>query len=66
MKEKDTAGVFTVSSTSVYYTERKLKNKKRGRPGNETMIATCFRFLINLFTNFSARACNMFTHLKLR
>ena len=23
------------SSASVYYTERKLKNKKRGRPGNE-------------------------------
>ena len=26
---------FAVSSASVYYTERKLKNKKRGRPGNE-------------------------------
>ena len=24
-----------ISSASVYYTERKLKNKKRGRPGNE-------------------------------
>ena len=27
--------VFLRSSTSVYYTERKPKNKKRGRPGNE-------------------------------
>ena len=26
---------FSRSSTSVYYTERKPKNKKRGRPGNE-------------------------------
>ena len=27
--------IFLRSSVSVYYTERKLKNKKRGRPGNE-------------------------------
>ena len=27
---------FSRSSASVYYTERKPKNKKRGRPGNET------------------------------
>ena len=26
---------FSRSSASVYYTERKPKNKKRGRPGNE-------------------------------
>ena len=26
---------FSCSSASVYYTERKSKNKKRGRPGNE-------------------------------
>jgi len=26
---------FLRSSASVYYTERKPKNKKRGRPGNE-------------------------------
>ena len=26
---------FSHSSASVYYTERKPKNKKRGRPGNE-------------------------------
>ena len=25
------------SNTSVYYTERKLRNKKRGRPGNEAI-----------------------------
>jgi len=29
---------FSRSSTSVYYTERKPKNKKRGRPGNEDML----------------------------
>jgi len=28
---------FSRSSTSVYYTERKPKNKKRGRPGNKAM-----------------------------
>ena len=27
--------IFLCSSTSVYYTEWKLKNKKRGRPGNK-------------------------------
>ena len=37
---------FTVSSTSMYYTERKPKNKKRGRPGKEanatlTMAKVC-------------------------
>jgi len=30
---------FLRSSASVYYTERKLKNKKRGRPGNEAIAA---------------------------
>ena len=33
--------VFAASSTSVYYPERKVKNKKRGRPGNEA-ISTPF------------------------
>ena len=28
---------FSRSSASVYYTERKPKNKKRGRPGNEAI-----------------------------
>ena len=37
---------FTVSSTSMYYTERKPKNKKRGRSGKEanatlTMAKVC-------------------------
>ena len=29
---------FSRSSTSVYYTERKLKNKIQGRPGNEAIF----------------------------
>ena len=29
---------FSRSSASVYYTERKPKNKKRGRPGNEATV----------------------------
>ena len=29
---------FSRSSASVYYTERKPKNKKRGRPGNEARV----------------------------
>ena len=30
---------FSRSSASVYYIERKPKNKKRGRPGNEARLA---------------------------
>ena len=35
MNETRPSPLFAVSSASVYYTERKPKNKKRGRPGNE-------------------------------
>jgi len=35
MNEIRPSPFFAVSSTSVYYTERKPKNKKRGRPGKE-------------------------------
>ena len=47
---------FSRSSASVYYTERKLKNKKRGRPGNEAkwypgwqliFLQTCLREVLN-------------------
>jgi len=33
---------FSRSSASVYYTERKPKNKKRGRPGNEARSPVLF------------------------
>ena len=34
---------FSLSSASVYYTERKLKNIKWGRPGNEAnWVYNCF------------------------
>ena len=42
----DTSGL--ASSASVYYTERKLKNKKRERPGNEAtsgLVRALFRVL---------------------
>ena len=34
---------FSRSSASVYYTERKPKNKKRGRPGNEATIVQVYQ-----------------------
>ena len=34
--------VFHCSFAFVYYTERKLKNKKQGRPGNEAMQTPSF------------------------
>ena len=39
---------FLCSSTSVYYTECKLKKKKRRRPGNEAIVLT-HSFLTQFF-----------------
>ena len=44
----------TGSSASVYYTERKPKNKKRGRPGNEATLYLHLTFLLLL------NCCNTF------
>ena len=42
---------FSRSSASVYYTERKPKNKKRGRPGNEANIMPWFTVQIPLLNS---------------
>ena len=34
--------LLSVSVMSVYYTERKPKNKKQGRPGNDASLGVCF------------------------
>ena len=44
--------LFSHSSASVYYTERKLKNKKWGRPGNEaSSVMRTLLMSISLFLN---------------
>ena len=45
--------IFLYSSASVYYTERKPKNKKQGRPGNEANhgALTCMSGIKHLFIN---------------
>ena len=43
---------FSRSSASVCYTERKPKNKKRGRPGNEASDITCELVPSSLFYFF--------------
>ena len=44
--------VFSIihGSTSVYYTEHKPKNKKRGRPGNEAIIGSCRNTINDLYS----------------
>ena len=45
---------FSHSSASVYYTEHKPKNKKRGRPGNEARSGICMLSIIGYVLSTSS------------